>query len=183
MAMKSTALLAVTCFATLMLSLLAGIAADAPSSFKVSTLTFARPADWQQVENISPMRKAQLKIPNKEGKAPGEVVFFHFGEGSGGGTKANVDRWFGQFEEGRDKIEAKSDESVVGKHKVTYVQAQGTYQSGMPGGPKTPQPGTMLLGAIIEDDAGSVFIKLTAPIDLAKAAQPAFRKMVEGALK
>ena len=166
-----------------MLSLLAGQAADATSSFKVSTLTFTKPAEWQQVENISSMRKAQLKIPNKEGKAPGEVVFFHFGEGSGGGTKANVDRWYGQFEESRDKIEAKSEEATVGKHKVTYVSAQGTYQSGMPGGPKTPQPGTMLLGAIIEDDAGSVFIKVTAPVDLAKAAQPAFRKMVESALK
>ena len=181
--MKSTALLPVTFFVALVLSLIPAHAAESAATFKVSTLTFARPAEWQQVENISPMRKAQLKIPNKEGKAPGEIVFFHFGEGSGGGTKANVDRWFGQFEEGRDKIEAKSDETVVGKHKVTYVQAQGTYQSGMPGGQKTPQPGTMLLGAIIEDDAGSVFVKLTAPIELAKAAQPAFRKMVESALK
>ena len=166
-----------------MLSLLAGRAAESPSSFKVSTLTFTRPVEWQQVENISPMRKAQLKIPNREGKAPGEVVFFHFGEGSGGGTKANVDRWFGQFAEGSGKIEAKSEETVVGKHKVTYVQAQGTYQSGMPGGPKTPQPSTMLLGAILEDDAGSVFIKLIAPVELARASQTAFRKMVEGALK
>lgn len=181
--MKSTALLPVTFFVALVLSLIPAHAAESASTFKVSTLTFTRPVEWQQVENISPMRKAQLKIPNKEGKAPGEVVFFHFGEGSGGGTKANVDRWFGQFEEGREKIEAKSEDAVVGKHKVTYVQAQGTYQSGMPGGPKTPQPNTMLLGAIIEDDAGSVFVKLTAPADLAKAAQPTFRKMVESALK
>ena len=138
--MKSTALLPVTFFVALVLSLIPAHAAESASTFKVSTLTFARPAEWQQVENISPMRKAQFKIPNKDGKAPGEVVFFHFGEGSGGGTKANVDRWFGQFEEGRDKIEAKSDETIVGKHKVTYVQAQGTYQSGMPGAPKLHSP-------------------------------------------
>lgn len=181
--MKTPALPPVAFLVAMMLSLLPARAAEPVSTFKVSTLTFTRPVEWQQIENISPMRKAQLKIPNKEGKAPGEVVFFHFGEGSGGGTKANVDRWLGQFEEGRDKIQAKTEESVVGKHKVTYVQAQGTYQSGMPGGPKTPQPGTMLLGAIIEDDGGSIFIRLTAPIDLAKAAQPAFRKMVESALK
>ena len=174
----SLALLAATMFVAR-----SATAADATTTFKVSTLTFARPADWQWVESTSPMRKAQLKIPAKDGKTPGEVVFFHFGEGSGGGTKANVDRWLGQFEEGRDKISAKTEESTVGKHKVTYVQAQGTYQSGMPGGPKTPQPATMLLGAIIEDDAGSVFIKLTAPIDLAKASEAAFRKLVESALK
>jgi hypothetical protein len=52
----------------------------------------------------------------------------------------------------------------------------------MPGGPKTPQPNTMLLGAIIESDRGNVFIRLTGPIKLAKASQPALRKMVEGAL-
>ena len=128
------------------------------------------------------MRKAQLKVVSADKKQTGEVVFFHFGEGNGGGTKANIDRWLGQFEEPKDKLNSKVEEVTVHQRKVSYVQAQGTYQSGMPGGPKTPQPNTMLLGAIVESGQGSVFIKLTAPLDLAKSSQATFRKMVEGAL-
>jgi hypothetical protein len=158
------------------------LAADAPATFKVGEFTFARPADWAWVESPSTMRKAQLKISSADKKQNGEVVFFYFGEGGGGGTKANIDRWLGQFEEPKEKIDSKVEEVTVNKRKVTYVQAQGTYLSGMPGGPKTPQPNTMLLGAILESEQGSVFIKLTAPVALAKSSQPAFRKMVEGAL-
>jgi hypothetical protein len=40
-----------------------------------------------------------------------------------------------------------------------------------------------LLGAIVEGGEGSVFIRLTAPKDLAKSATDDFKKMVEGALK
>jgi len=159
------------------------LAAEAPTTFKVGEFTFTRPADWPWQENISMMRKAQLKLVSADAKQTGEVVFFHFGEGNGGGTQANIDRWIGQFAEPKEKLQSKVEEVTVDKRKVHYVQAQGTYQSGMPGGPKSPQPNTMLLGAILESDQGSVFIKLTAPAELAKSAQPAFRKMVEGALR
>ena len=54
--------------------------------------------------------------------------------------------------------------------------------SGMPGGPKTPQPGTMLQGGIVETPDANVFIRLTGPVGLVKAAQDDFRKMAESAL-
>src|SRR5438093_5548959 len=158
-------------------------AADAPATFKVSEFTFTRPANWEWVESASAMRKAELKVVDEKTKAKAEVVFYHFGQGGAGGTQANVDRWFGQFVEPRDKINAKTEESTVGKHKVTYVSAEGTYKSGMPGGPQTPMPNHALLGAIIEASEGSVFVKLTGPKELAKSATQDFKKMVEGALK
>ena len=155
-------------------------AADAPSSFKVGEFAFKRPASWEWVETASPsMRKAQLKVNAANKKESAEVVFFYFGEGNGGGTKANVDRWLTQFQEPREKLNSKIEEMTVGKRKVTYVQAEGTYLSGMPGGPKTAQPNSMLLGAILESPEGNVFIKLTGPMALAKAAKDDFRKMVE----
>jgi hypothetical protein len=160
----------------------AAVAADAPAKFTVSEFVFTRPADWQWIEVNSVMRKAQLKIVDADKKDSAEVIFFFFGEGGGGLTKANIDRWLSQFEEPRDKLNSKVEEVAIAQRKVTYVQAEGTYLSGMPGGAKTPQPNTMLLGAIIESDQGNVFIRLTGPIKLAKASQPALRKMVEGAL-
>ena len=129
------------------------------------------------------MRKAELKVVDTKTKAKAEVVFYHFGTGGAGGTQANVDRWFGQFAEPRDKIQAKTGEVKVGDHKVTYVSAEGTYKSGMPGGPQTPMPNYALLGAIIEASEGSVFVKMTGPKELTKSAEPEFKKMVEGALK
>ena len=109
-----------------------------------------------------------------------EVVFFHFGESNGGGTKANVDRWLGQFQ---DSSNPKVEEKVVGAKKLTYVQVEGTYLSGMPGGPKTPQANSMLQGAIAESKEGNVFIKMTGPASTVRAAKDDFRKLVEGALR
>ena len=176
---KSYSALALAVFA----SVLSALSADAPATFKVSEFTFKRPANWEWIETTSGMRKAQLKVPGTDKKESAEVVFFYFGESSGGGTKANVDRWLGQFQEHKDKIKAKVDEVTVEKRKLTYVQAEGTYMSGMPGGPKTAQPNSMLLGAILESDSGNVFVKLTGPVALTKASADEFKKMVESALK
>jgi len=173
-------LLCSTLFASLALTLAAHAAG--PETFKVSEFTFKRPGSWEWVEVQSQMRKAQLKVTAKDAKEPGEVVFFFFGPQSGG-TKANVDRWLGQFEEGRDKINAKIEEKKVGKAVVTYVSAEGTYKSGVPGTPPTPKPGFALLGAIVEGQEGSVFVRLTGPAALAKGARADFEKMIESGLK
>jgi hypothetical protein len=171
-------------FVGLLASLYAGaLLADSPATFRVSEFTFTRPAGWEWVDVTSPMRKAQLKVVDAKTKTSAEVIFFHFGSVSGGGTKANVDRWLGQFQEPREKLNAKIEETTIGKHKVTYVQAAGTYKSGMPGGPQTPMPGYALAGAIIEADEGSVFVRMTGPKALADTSLAGFKKMVEGALK
>src|SRR5216117_3909157 len=151
-------------------------AADAPATFKVSEFTFTRPANWEWVESTSQMRKAELKVVDAATQAKAEVVFYHFGPGSAGGTQANVDRWFRQFEEPREKINAKTDEVTIGKRKVTYVSAEGTYKSGMPGAAQTPMPNYALLGAIIEASDGSVFVKMTGPKELARSVAADFKK-------
>jgi hypothetical protein len=156
------------------------LAAEAPKTFTVSEFTFERPANWEWVDVTSSMRKAQLKVPGADKSQSAEVVFFYFGEGNGGGTKANVDRWLGQFEE---KTNPKVEDTTVNKHRITYVEIEGTYMSGMPGGPRTPQPKSMLQGAIIESSAGNVFVKMTGPTATVKGAKQDFKKMIEGALK
>jgi len=154
--------------------------AEAPKTFKVGEFTFSRPADWQWVDITSSMRKAQFKVMGGDKSEAAEVVFFYFGEGNGGGTKANVDRWLGQFQPLNNP---KVEDVKVGKHTVTYVQVEGTYMSGMPGGPKTAQPNSMLLGAIIDSSEGNVFIKMTGPISVVKSSKATFKRMVEDPLK
>lgn len=155
-------------------------AAEAPATFKVSSLSFERPSKWEWVPTQSQMRKAVLKVPQTSGE-PGEVIFFHFGEGGAGGTQANIDRWFRQFQEPKDKIKARTEESKVGASKLTYVFAEGTYMSGMPGTPPTPKPGFAMVGAILEDPAGHIFIRYTGPKALVESTTADFKKLVESA--
>jgi hypothetical protein len=159
----------------------APLRADAPTTFNVSEYTFTRPAKWEWVEVSSPMRKAQMKVADADGKASAEVVFFQFGPNQAGSVKANVDRWLHQFDpqDGDPKVE----EATIGKTKVTFVQTEGTYHSGMPGGPTTPMTGYGLMGAIVASDGGNIFVKMTGPKALVKASVGDFKKMLDSGLK
>src|SRR4029079_11325699 len=169
----------------LSLSSIGTLLADAPANFEVGAFKFQRPAAWEWIEipeGLKMMRKAQLTVPGKDGAKPAEVIFYHFGAGQGGDTTANVTRWVGQFSE--KTTPEKTESKQIGGTKVTFVTVAGTYQSGMPVGPKTPMPGYALLGAILEDNAGgSVFIKLTGPEAVVKEAEGAFRVLVASAKK
>jgi hypothetical protein len=159
--------------------------AEAPATFEVGAFKFQRPAAWQWIEipeAMKMMRKAQLTVPGSEGSKPAEVIFYHFGAGQGGDTAANVSRWIGQFSE--KTTPEKSETKEIAGTKVTFVSVAGTYQSGMPVGPKTPMPGYALLGAILEDaTGGSVFVKMTGPEAVVKGADGAFREFVATAKK
>lgn len=88
------------------------------------------------------------------------MKFYYFGEGQGGGVKANVDRWKGQFA----KLDSeKVDVKKFGEQKAHIVYCTGTYNVGAMFGPKTPTPDHAMLGAICESEKGAVFLKLTAP--------------------
>jgi hypothetical protein len=128
------------------------------------------------------MREAQLGVPNPAG-APGEVSFFHFGSGRGGTPEANIERWYGQFQEPREALGAEVTRDIVGATVVHRFRASGTYLSGMPGGPRTPQPGTTLLATVLESDTGHVFVRFVAPTPLAQATAEDFAAMVEGAAR
>jgi hypothetical protein len=158
-------------------------AADAPT-FKIGDFTFTRPDKWETAPVATPMRAAQFKVSSTDGKSSAEVAFFQFGPGGAGGVKANVDRWLNQFVEPRDQIKSKVEEVMIGKTKVTYVQAEGTFSSGMPGGPMTPMADYGLMGAILGNEGDNlIFIKMTGPKGLVQSATADFKKMVESGLK
>lgn len=164
--MKRLALLAIS------LTTAATLFAEDPMKFPVGAFEFQRPATWAWVPVSSPMRKAQLKVPGTTADSSADITFFHFGPGGGGGTQANIQRWLGQFQaaEGASKIEP---QEIAGA-KVTLVSTEGTYSSGMPGGPTTPLTGQALLGAIIESTEGDVFVKMTGPAALVKDSRKPF---------
>ena len=155
-----------------------GVFAEA-TEIKAGSFTFTVPEGWTQVPPSSPMRKAQLEITRGPDKA--EVTFFHFGPDQGGTTAENVARWYGQFP-GSEKNRI-TENVQVGSVKITFAMTDGTFSSGMPGGPQTPMPGYALCGAILESADGSVFVKMTGPDAVVKASTEAFKKMVSDAAK
>ena len=159
----------------------AAFSVAAADAFKVSEFSFETPAGWRKLPASSSMRAAELKAG--EGKDAPDVVFFYFGAGGAGGVKANVDRWLSQFKEPRDGSNTQTEEKTIEGVKVTYVTAQGTYLSGMPGGPKTEVANPMLLGAIVEGKQGSVFVRMTGAASDSKGQTAAFKGMIEKAIK
>lgn len=171
-----------TAFALTLFLLLATFAsrAEQPAeSIKVGALTFAMPDSWKKVTPSSPMRKAQLEITQGSDKA--EVTFFQFDAGQGGSVADNVARWFAQFPGSEDK--RKTETVQAGSVKITYATTEGTFSSGMPGGPTSPMTGYALYGAILESPDGNVFIKMTGPEAVVKSASEAFKKMISEAAK
>jgi hypothetical protein len=155
----------------------ASVFAMEPSEFQVGGFNFDRPSGWKWVVPSLAMRKAQLSVPGAEG-GTADVTFFHFGPGQGGGVQANVDRWFAQF----GNSNTSQSEEKVDATRVVHVQARGTFQSGMPGGPTTPLENYALLGAILGDDQnGDVFVKMTGPAAVVESAKPLFSEMVRAA--
>jgi hypothetical protein len=156
-----------------------GLRAEEHATFPVGEFIFTRPVKWEWVESTSKMRKAQLKVTDAASKASADVAFYYFGTNGAGGVQANVDRWLGQFAEPKDQINAKVEHTTVGKTKLTYVQAEGTYNSGMPGGAVTPMPDYALVGAILESDQGNVYVRMTGPKAFVRSAVVDFKKMIE----
>jgi hypothetical protein len=146
----------------------------APSSgpVRIAGIAFTAPAAWRRETPSSAMRAAQFSIPGSSGEKDGEVAVYYFGTGQGGGVEENVKRWQGQFSapSGPGSVTALEKNGV----KVTVVTAEGTYASGMPMGPSTPEPGFALWGAIIDAPQGSVFVKATGPKTLIERSRGDF---------
>lgn len=142
------------------------------TTFDVGGVKFSRPVNWQSVPVNSPMRKAQLKVPAADPSKAAEITFFHFGAGQGGDVQANAQRWLKQFKskEGAEKVEP----LTIPGAKVTLVSTEGTFASGMPGGPAEPKENYALLGAIIDGLDGPVFVKMTGAAETVNDARKTF---------
>ena len=165
-----------------LLSMLAAVAAPAEQPaelIKVGAFTFTVPDGWKKVAPTSPMRKAQLEV--SQGSEKAEVTFFQFGGDQGGNVADNVARWFAQFPGSEEK--RKTETVQAGSVKITFATTEGTFSSGMPGGPTTPMNDYALVGAILENRDGNIFIKMTGPKPIVKSSTDAFKKMVSEAAK
>lgn len=134
-----------------------------------SSLKFTVPAGWVEEERTSSMRVAQYRLP----KAPGDtedasLVLYYFGQGQGGSTAANIERWVGQMQQAdgsSSKDKAKEEQLEAHGLKVATIDISGTYvaETAPGSGSFHNKPGYRLRAAVVETPKGSYFVKLVGP--------------------
>ena len=132
-------------------------------------LQWSAPAGWKTGET-KPMRAATYLVDDAE------CVVYFFGQGQGGGVQANIERWKGQFSQPDGKpVTAKTGTRTIHGLPVTTVEVAGNY-GGMGGA--AAKPGYRMLGAIIENPGGNLFLKFTGPAKTIAANQAKFEQLL-----
>ena len=159
-------------------------ATTSPAQSASGNVSFTAPDGWVVEKTSSNMRVAQYKLPKADGDTEdGSLVLSYFGQGQGGATQANIDRWISQVHQAdgsESKDKAKSESLTVNGLKVTMVDVSGTYSAEMsPGsGDFTSKPNYRLRAAVIETPKGSYFAKLTGPEKTISHWDQAFRDYI-----
>jgi hypothetical protein len=154
----------------------------APPTSADAGVSWSAPQRWA-VEPPRSMRLATYAIPASSGDAEGATcAVYYFGPGQGGTVDANMQRWTGEFQ---SAAQVKRTAQTVQGMKVSRVRAQGAYTSH--GGSGMEAQGSKsdyaLLGAIVEGPNGSIFFKLTGPVQSVNAAEEEFDGMLKSMKK
>jgi len=136
----------------------------------VAGLHWTAPAGWK-TGDPKPMRAATYLVEDAE------CVVYFFGQGQGGGIQANIDRWQGQFSQPNGQpVTGKTGKRTIHGLPVTTVEVAGNY-GGM-GGAGAAKPGYRMLGAIVENPGGNIFLKFTGPAKTITANQAKFDQLL-----
>ena len=133
------------------------------------------PKGWTKKTPRVNIIEAEFSIPKVEGDAAdGRLTVM----ASGGGVKANIDRWKGQF----SKTEKSSVEKMkVGDFEVHIVDISGTFKDQRgPFAPATMRKDYRMMGAIIVmEDGPDYFAKLYGPQKTIEKNAKAFTEFVK----
>lgn len=123
-------------------------------------IAYDLPSGWQAV---APTRERFVNL--RPAGDPEASCYLSFLPGNAGGLEANVNRWLTQIGAeplGGQAIAALPKVPMLGRE-ATLVEAEGTFE-GM--GDSPPRPGFKLLGLVVSEPNGSLFLKFTGPSGL-----------------
>ena len=139
------------------------------TAFQKSSLKFTVPPGWIEEERTSNMRVAQYRLAKAEGDTEnGSVVLYYFGQGQGGSTAANIERWVGQMKQadgGSSKDSRQGNRFDVNGLKIATDRRRRNIRCGNSAGSGKfeNKPGFRLRAAVVETPNGSYFVKLVRP--------------------
>ena len=147
-----------------------------------AALAWDAPSGWIAEEPRNPMRRAQYRLAGAGGAADGECAVFYFGPGQGGDAQGNVSRWVTMLTTPAGRpVEGKVSEQKVGVRTVTRVEAAGTYHPmalAFGAEPPPPQPGWLLLGAVVPGPDANWFFRCAGPEKTIAQERPAFDALI-----
>ena len=157
-----------------LMGLLFAAAAAQGADVEIDGMKSKTPEGWKEEKPSSNMRLAQFKLGDAE------LVLFQ----AGGGAKANVTRWKGQFTPPKGKnIDdvTKVEDTKVGGRDAVYVDISGTY-TGAPlstAAKPEPKPDYRMLAVYISGKKNDYQIRLTGPAKTVEANKKAFDEWVK----
>ncbi|HUE73244.1 MAG TPA: hypothetical protein VMP01_20325 [Pirellulaceae bacterium] len=146
-------------------------------------LAFTAPKGWTKKQPRSRIIEVEFEIPAAKGdENAGRFTMM----GAGGDVQANIDRWYGQFEQsdGSDsKDKAKVEKKTIAGKTVHYVDVAGTYKDSpsgpFAGGKTIKREDYRMLAAIVETkEAGNYFLKFYGPKATVAENEKAFQEML-----
>jgi hypothetical protein len=153
------------------------------TSIQAGNITLQVPESWKSIATTSGTRLAQFEIPNPDGDQDGaELVVYYFG-GPTGGTKANLERWIGQFEAAQRQVTLSRGTCRDGSYFLADLSGTWNKPDGPPVAQKTiATPNSRVMGVVLvtEKPEGNdyYFIKLTGPNGLVSSQSSALRTAV-----
>lgn len=145
-------------------------------------LTMAAPESWEKKQPRTRIVEVEFAVPAKEAKTDAARLTMM---ASGGGVQANIDRWFGQFEQPNNKATkdvAKVEKMELSGVPVHVVDITGKFkdQPRGPFGPTVVKENYRMLGAIIETtNAGTYYVKLYGPAETIHENEKEFKGLIK----
>lgn len=169
----------------LLLAFTAGTAAaaDKEHELDLGSVSLTAPEKWVRKMPKSQIVAFEFAAPAAEGDdAGGRFTVM----AAGGGVKANLERWFGQFTQpdgGSTADKAKISEKKIAGQNVHLVDITGTYldkPSPFAPGPAIERENYRMLGAVIASKGGDIYLKFYGPAKTIEEQSQAFQEMVDG---
>ena len=145
-------------------------------------LTMAAPESWEKKQPRTRIVEVEYSVPAEEAETAAARLTMM---ASGGGVQANIDRWFGQFEQPNKKATkdvAKVDKMELAGVPVHMVDISGKFkdQPRGPFGPTVVRENYRMLGAIIETtNAGTYYVKLYGPAETIHENEKQFVSLIK----
>ncbi len=159
-----------------------GMGMEQPEQLE-SSFAWTLPEGWTEHPGSYRMRLAELDAGLTGGHdgrpAPRCVVY----GGITGGVDANLARWISEFKQAdgsASKDKAEVSKSEAGGVTIHRIELTGTYkQANMMGGESAESVAeSMLLGAVVEADHGTIFLKFVGPKKDLTAVEAAFDELL-----
>ncbi len=149
-------------------------------------ITLKAPQQWKKEKPKSSIVEYEFSAPAdaKEGDEKARITIM----GSGGTIEANIERWYGQFEQPGGKSTkdvAKVEKFEAGGQTVHFVDIPGSFKDTMGAGPFSGAKPVLrenhrMLGAIIvTKDGGNYYVKITGNKDVLEKLSEGFKKSLK----